>query len=500
MKRTGDELSGRSETKRVKVDLDEEADDQVMVIENKTEEPIALSESQQAALSSINEGRNLFITGNAGSGKSFIIERFKEQLLEAETVFYVTASTGSASYNVGGMTLHSFAGIGLGDKAVAVHMREMKAKYKDRVERWQKTEVLIIDEISMIEAEYFEKIDTVAKKVRGSDKPFGGIQVLLVGDMTQLPPVQKKGDVNQSKLAPLETRYAFHTSAWRGLNLKMIKLETNFRQQTDVPFTSFLNKIRVGEMGDEERAFMKSRDITINKDLIVPENATKLFPRRYSVNDTNSTELAKIDSPSVFYDAEIYFCPALQNNAKYQKSGNDDASEKKYPVDTRLELKVGASVLLCVNFHTESGLYNGSRGVIKKFVDLSPKEPPKKTLPNRPPLSPPKKLLLFPLVEFDNGERRIIKPNTWSQYEGKKLLSSFTQIPLILSYALTIHKSQGLTLDCALVDTDVFATGQLYVALSRVREANKLFLTKTRFQKILADPNVIAFYRKHNLL
>ncbi len=454
-----------------------------------------LSESQREALNSIIRGDNVFMTGGAGVGKSFLIEKIKEELTEMGRTYYICATTGSAAYGVEGMTIHSYAGIGLGDKEVNHHIKTIQKSSKDKVARWQATHTLIIDEISMLNADYFDKINLVAKTLRNRKTvAFGGIQVILVGDFFQIPPITPKADPNQKVLSKVGNKYAFQTQTWRELNLTMVNLKQNFRQQDDEKFKDFLNEIRIGNMTSKEEALMRNRDIS-RKDLVVPESATKIFPYRNDVLRTNQQELAKIHSESYFYDAEIYLCPALQRNAN-----NNNASPTQYPVDVRVELKVGASVLLCFNMNQEFGLFNGARGTIIKFVDLSPKEKEegeKKKESNK--TEKPKRV--FPMVLFDNGQKRIIREHTWSQYDKKTLLSSFTQIPLILSYAITTHKSQGLTLDAALVDVNTFCTGQFYVGASRARTFEGLFLTNFIKKKpILADPVVTAFYKKHNLL
>ena len=483
------------------------------------EEECTLSETQKIALDAIVRGENVFVTGKAGSGKSYLIGKIKERLAALGKTYYVTAATGSAAYNVAGMTLHSYAGIGLGDKDLSYHLKNIKSNGGESLARWKDTEVLIIDETSMISPLFFEKISSLAKNVRNrKTSAFGAIQIVLVADMFQLPPVPPRVDPNQKVLAKVENHYVFQTPTWRELNLTSIKLDVNFRQQGDEKFANFLNNIRVGILEKEEEAIIQSRDITRHA-LNVPENATKLFAYRNDVLRTNQEELTKIKSASLFYDAELYECATLRlKRARYEGSDasniQPDTNNTKFPVDTRIELKVGASVLLCFNMCQPAGLYNGTRGVIIKFLDIEPKvekgEDNSIKLKKNGKIAPKEVIpvegekqgkFVYPLVQFDNGEKRVIRPHTWSQYEGKKLVSSFTQIPLVLSYALTIHRSQGLTLNAALVNMKVFSTGQLYVALSRVRRLEDLYLTNTGVkQNVLADKNVIAFYEKHNLL
>lgn len=474
------------------------------------EEKYVLSETQQRALDAVERGENVFITGSAGTGKSFLIERIKESLTKAGRVFYVTATTGAAAYNIGGMTIHSFAGIGLGDKEISYHLKTIKdRKNAEKVERWNAVETLIIDEISMLAPAYLEKINTVAKTLRNRKTvAFGGIQIILIGDFTQLPPVPPKVDPNQKVLAKLDNQYVFQIPTWRELALTMVKLETNFRQKDDVAFNEFLGEIRLGNMTTKEEAIARSRDINRNKaTLKAPDGVTKLFSYRNDVLRFNNEELAKIDAPSFFYEAEIYEAPESYASTKPSTNGNNNnnksKSETSYPVETRIELKVGASVLLCFNMNRDEGLFNGSRGVIVRFADFTKKKEKddKKSGGTGGDVPDKEEPQIFPVVQFDNGVRRIIRPHTWSQYERKKLVKSFTQIPLVLSYAMTIHRSQGLTLDAVLVDMNVFACGQLYVALSRVRRLDALYVTNSHIkQQVLADKAVIAFYEKHHLI
>lgn len=456
--------------------------------EEEEEEKDTLSDSQRRGLDAVMRGESVFITGGAGTGKSFLIEKIKEKLLEEGRSFYVTATTSGAAYNIEGMTLHSFVGIGLGEKDVAYHVKTMKKSSSDKVARWNSIDTLIIDEVSMMSPLYFEKVNQVAKIIRNRKTvPFGGVQLILIGDMLQIPPIAPKVDPKQKVLAKVENQYIFQTPTWRELKPTMIKLDFNFRQQDDDTFKNFLNAVRVGTMTEKEIAVIKRRDI-YHKDVVVPEGATRIFSYRADVLRVNKDALDKIDSPSVFYEAEVFESQHITNASQY-------------PVDTRVELKVGASVLLRFNMNQEQGLFNGARGVIVKFVDVVSKKDDNKKKTKRDDEEEKPQTQPFPLVQFDNGEKRVIRPHTWSQYEKKKLISSFTQIPLALSYGMTAHMSQGLTLSAAQVDMRVFAPGQLYVILSRVRRLENLYLTNTNTKhQILADKAVVQFYQKNNLL
>ena len=456
------------------------------------------SESQKRALLLLLEGRSLFITGEAGTGKSYLIERVKEQLTKMRVSFCVTATTGSAAYNIGGITLHSFAGLGLGEGDVAKLVTRMLNRQADAMERWRSTRCLIIDEVSMLLPEYFEKLNYAAKRVRGNQLPFGGMQLLLVGDFFQLPPVDKDRPVGKiaEMQQPQKNRYIFQTAAWKALNPVLVKLDHNFRQQEDDHFRTLLHSVRLGAVGKEEEEALCAR----SKEKKVPDEVTKLFSDRATTQYVNRLEMAKIKSPSHYYEAEIYQCEALKKRLAAFPNNNNANNAKNYPVDKEIELKVGASVLLCCNLCQPMGLFNGSRGDIIDFVyedgsseaevDASDEEARRGAI-------------LYPLVRFYNGMEIIVTPYTWSQYEKDSLITSFTQVPIILRYAITIHKSQGLTLDSALVDCNFFESGQAYVAISRVRRLENLYLTNFKpanTKKIVSDPLVLKFYKESGLL
>ena len=465
------------------------------VVELVTEQ---LSESQAAALADVLAGKNVFITGGAGTGKSFLIERIKKELDERDIEYRVTASTGSAAYNIGGTTLHAFAGIGLGQDSIDWTVKQLK-KYDEKVDRLRKTRVLIIDEVSMIDHIYFDKINEVCKRIRNTSRlAFGGIQFVLVGDFLQIPPVP-----NKKQPATDKRRYIFQTDTWKELGLKLIKLRTNFRQQEDDRFKKLLDWVRVGHITEEEMKLLTSRDISALSKSLLPEDkeTTKLFSYRNDVHHTNNIELSKIDSPSQRYEAEKYLCPALiekqqQQEAQYGPS-KAATNTSAYPVEESIELKVGASVLLCgTNLDMNCGLFNGCRGIVTGFTESNLSEAEK--------ILGSKRQSCFPKVEFYNAEKRTIKPVVWEQRDGKVLMSSFTQIPLMLAYAVTIHRSQGLTLNAAQVAMKFFECGQAYVALSRVRALENLYLTNfvnnpKAKEQIMADPVVIKFYTENGL-
>jgi len=448
-----------------------------------------LSESQSRALACVLEGKNVFITGGAGTGKSYLIERIKKKLGELGKCYYTTATTGSAAYNVAGTTLHHYAGIGLGEGTVDKIVENFKRYKEINPPRWIDTDVLIIDEISMLATDYFDKINEVAKGVREEPyRAFGGIQVIMVGDMAQLPSIQKKGkEIDRSK------RYVFQTHTWKELRPVLLKLDFNFRQQGDDVFKDLLNSIRFGKLTAEAHALLASRDVSRLKEPVNEEEMTKLFAYRADVQRVNSLALEKIDAPIERFQAKVYFCDTLKKKHDDLLARGKTIPQPHYPVDDVIELKVGAAVLLCYNLNMDAGLYNGCRGEVISF-ELAPSK-----------AFTAERDVKYPRVRFYNGEVRIITPHTWEQKEHQVVITSFTQIPLMLAYSCTIHKSQGLTLTNGLVNTKCFETGQFYVAVSRFRELKDLHFTNFLSNKnikgqIMADPIVIKFYEDNNLM
>ena len=478
-------------------DEDSEKTEEVVFPAIETEKA-KLSESQSKALDLVLAGKNVFITGGAGSGKSYLIDTIKTRLEELGKTYYTTATTGSASFHIGGTTVHSYAGAGIGESTLQKTIKDIE-KNKDKVARWKNADVLIIDEISMLDPDYLDLINEVGKIMRKKPNlPFGGIQIILTGDYLQLPPIP-----NKRRPPTDDRRYSFQTTTWKELDLTMINLDFNFRQQSDDTYKKLLHSLRLGKLSPEEHALLASRDVSrLSKhEKIDDTNMTKLFAYRADVQRTNNEALGKIDAPVFHFEAEIYLCPALLKKQEEQAQYNNNKPVKtfNYPVEEVIELKVGASVLLCYNLDTEAGLYNGAKGVITEFHQIIPKGTPLEKI------GEPNKNFKFPVVRFYNGDERPVLPYTWQQKENKLLVSSFTQLPLILAYACTIHRSQGLTLTNGLVNAKCFETGQFYVACSRFRELKGLHLTNfinnnNIKAQIMADPIVIRFYEKHELL
>lgn len=427
-----------------------------------------MNAKQQEAYDAVLAGENVFITGPGGTGKSYLIEQIVNGLPKTMRVA-ITALTGCAAILLGqtARTLHSWAGIGLG-REPADALAELiykKRKVKGAYKSWLQTDMLIIDEISMMTPELFEKLDAIGRRLRLSSKPFGGIQLVLVGDFYQLPPIMKEGE---------RTKFLFSSPLWPAAVHKVVQLGEMIRQ-TDPVFQDLLLAIRHGSLNEEQMALLKSRQgLDWEGERIRP---TLLFPRRAEVDAINEANIAALTVNKTEYKVRTQVDEDAPRTSKELVRDPDFARyvevfDKDAPYDTTLVLAEGAQVMLIYNMNIEIGLVNGSRGVVTGFRNG------------------------IPVVLFKNGVEQAIGWHGW-QLDNYKGVSR-AQIPLRLAYALTIHKCQGATLDCAMVDIgeNVFEYGQAYVALSRVRSLDSLYIWSLNMQAIRTHPQVVDFYRR----
>ena len=466
-----------------------------------------LSQSQKKALDLvIKERRSVFITGSAGTGKSHLIRTLKWFLNHKEISYHISATTGSASFLLEGTTIHRF-GFGMQNGEVKEIVKKTKKYDREKIARWKSLRVLIIDEISMLPPDYFDKLNLYAQEIREIHGiPFGGLQLVLVGDFLQLPPVNK-----ERHPSPLANKYVFQTTSWASLKLQLVKLDTCFRQSEDEEWKKILDGIRIGELTEEnckklrERSAEASSSSFTSKPLKLPDNLTKLLGRRSRVQEINTNELTKIESPAKFFNGTTTEHGGGRGGRKNNDSLHTDKST--FAVDEFIQLKKGALVILCANLDVNSGLCNGSKGKVIGFTDdknntnsddSDDQEEEEKN--DKKKKGKPTHVRCYPIVQFFNGIIMTIEEYTWKIFEGKTHVLSFTQIPLILSYAITIHKCQGLTLDKALVEMNFFENGHAYVALSRVRKLDDLFLSCFSTKDIKADPLVIKYYTVNKLL
>jgi ATP-dependent DNA helicase PIF1 len=430
---------------------------------------LALSDAQQEALDAFKAGKNVFLTGPGGSGKSELIRRMVAE--EGKTI-QVCALTGCAAVLLdcpGTKTLHSWSGIGLANATNYIVVdRVVKNKYKRA--NWNEIDVLIVDEVSMMSKKLFDILDEIGRRTRKRlNTPFGGIQVVFSGDFYQLPPVGNEDD-------PDSSAFCFESDSWDATFDATVSLTRIFRQD-DLAYAKVLNNIRVGKITRKGLGLLTSRvGIQCEDELLRP---TILMPRRRDVDRYNQAELKKLDGEEHVFNVKVTRdSPMTTANSKPASQFTDKQVEHEFAylktsmmADQRLVLKEGTQVMCVANVEMESGIVNGSQGIVQGFEDG------------------------FPLVKFRNGLLKQVTPHTWSSDVVEGLGAQ--QVPLILAWAITIHKAQGVTLELARIDagSSIFESGQTYVALSRVKSLDGLYLTALDPQKIRVKTKVKEFYQ-----
>jgi len=450
-----------------------------------------LSADQQYAFKKFKSGENIFITGPGGTGKTRLIKYFVDYMESRSIKYQVCAMTGCAALLLGcnARTLHSWSGIKLArgnfEVILSAVLRNIKA-----VNAWKSVKVLIVDEVSMMSKKIFELIDRLARIIKkDSGRPFGGIQIVFTGDFFQLPPV---GDDAKD---PDTAKFAFESDKWFDVfPLKNnIQLTTIFRQ-TDPDYIKILLEIRRGEISEESIEILKNyvkRDY--NKDEHNGAMPTKLFPVKSKVEFVNNAMFSKLESDEIIFKSiertdyvtyvesgklidpvSLLKCRALSlQEMNYEL----ETMIKNVGIEKNMKLKRGAFVMCTYNIDLENGICNGSQGVIVDFKESIE--------------SPGIKL---PVVLFSNGIKRIINYQYWQNDEYPSIVVG--QIPLCLAWALTIHKIQGATLEMADMDLgkSIFEFGQVYVALSRIRSLNGLYISEFYPHRVKANPIVKQFY------
>ncbi len=400
---------------------------------------------QEESLEILKTGANVFLTGEPGSGKTYVINEYVDWLLAAGVQVAITASTGIAATHIGGMTIHSWSGIGARDTLAPRDIDQLLQKEK-LVRRMQKTKVLIIDEISMLDARLLDMVDTVLKATRQTTEPFGGLQIIYVGDFFQLPPIAKRGEYAQ---------YAFESGAWESSRPLVCYLSDQFRQEDEL-LLGLLKSIRKNEI-DEEHFSLLNEQTDISFDGIEP---TKLYTHNADVDSVNAGKLGELSG-------------AIR---KYQMLGQGDKRLQELLVKNclspkTLELKEEAMVMFTKN-NFEGGYVNGTLGRVVSFdADDG-----------------------FPVVETTNKRHIRVKPTSWDVMDDGKIMASVAQLPLRLAWAITVHKSQGMSLDAAEIDLSrAFVFGQGYVALSRVRSLKGLKMLGMSPTALRVDPKIVGY-------
>ena len=436
-----------------------------------------LSLEQQIAFDKYINGNNIFITGPGGSGKSALIKKIYDHAFSRFQNIQVTALTGCASVllNCKAKTLHSCTGIGLGNGTLDQLVTKIK-KNKFAKEFWKKINILVVDEVSMLSLKLFNLLNDIGKIIRNNySKPFGGIQLIFSGDFFQLPPVGNIEDIDTQ-------RFCFESDDWNltfhyDCQIQLVKI---FRQKDQI-YSTILNQIREGKIKKKtNELLLQYIDRNYDANLIV--EPTKLYPTRKKVELINNSKMVSLKGDEKIFkikyitDLEITKGEKLIQ-LKFPEKDIEcelDFLSNNLICDKEIKLKVGSQVMCIVNIQGEFDieLCNGSQGIVTKFCEITQ----------------------YPYVKFNNGIERIMTRHVWISDKIPGI--GVSQVPLILAWALTIHKSQGATLDAAEIDigSDIFECGQTYVALSRVKSLDGLYLTSFDINKIRINKKVKDFY------
>ena len=388
---------------------------------------------QALALEIMLSGENVVLTGAAGSGKTFTLNQFIKLAKNSGKKVSVTATTGLAATHLGGNTIHAWSGIGIYDYL----SRKFFEKFpKTRAEIIKNTDILVIDEISMLHDFRLDMVEEICRTIRQNDKPFGGIQVILCGDFFQLPPINRNGSRTGG--------FAIHSNAWKIAEFTICYLDENYRQKND-KLSEILNALRADDLRRKHAQSLLDRiDIEPNFESDdFSKNLTELHTTNIDVDKINEQKLAELEGE------EFHFVQTTTGAKNYVET-----LQKSVLAPELLRLKKGALVMAVKNAQNRQYV-NGSIGEVIDFERLTD----------------------YPIVQFRNGKIITMVPETWEMRDGEKKRASIIQIPLRLAYAITVHKSQGMTLDAARIDLrKAFSEGMGYVALSRVRSLDRLYL------------------------
>lgn len=425
---------------------------------------------QSEALEVLKTGANVFLTGEPGSGKTYTINAYIAWLQRNNVWPAVTASTGIAATHLGGATIHSWSGIGIREDITAQDIDALLQNERI-VKRIRNTAVLIIDEVSMLSCTTLDMVNTVVKAVRESELPFGGMQIVFVGDFFQLPPVVKRqyrrdamdfdtASYSDGSEYNTDHAFAFLSRAWNEANVLTCYLDEQHRQ-ADTTFLEILTAIRTQSYEEMHHELLSKR---IGK----PQSATHLYAHNVNVDMVNAREIAKLPGKE-----RMFVMTGTGSKFLIEKLKNGCLSPEHLP------LKVGAKVMFTKN-DPEGRYANGTLGEVVSFDS-----------PNH-----------FPVVETRDGRTLVAEPVEWRLDDQGAILANIRQVPLRLAWAITIHKSQGMSLDAAHIDlTNIFEHGQGYVALSRVRTLDGITLTGVSPQSLTVHPAVIEkdiYFKEHS--
>jgi len=401
--------------------------------------------NQKQALDTLKLGYNVFLTGAAGSGKTYVLNEYIKYLKKNGVNVAITASTGIAATHMNGKTIHSWAHIGIKDSLTEADLNKIYGRTDFRMQMMA-AQVLIIDEISMLHDYRLDIVDRVLRKIHQNELPFGGIQVVLCGDLFQLPPVTRFGQ---------EVRFVNESEVWNNMDLYICYLDEQYRQN-DESFLKILNEIRADSVSQQSLELLAAR---MNKKDI-DKDATRLFTHNVDVDSINMLELDKLKGKTHIFQM------ISKGDAYVAKSLSDNCL-----APAELKLKEGAVVMFVQNNY-KKGYVNGTIGRVIKF---------EKETGN-------------PIVKTTNGKKIIVGSASWRLEEGDYVVAEINQIPLRLAWAITVHKSQGMTLDYAEVDLSKSFTGGMgYVALSRVKSLDNLSIIGINNNSLKISPKIIEF-------
>lgn len=411
---------------------------------------------QDQALSILKTGANVFLTGEPGSGKTHTINEYVAYLRSRGIEPAITASTGIAATHIGGMTIHSWSGIGIKTKLDKHELNRITSN-KYVTKRVRNAKVLVIEEVSMLTSETLFMVDTVCRKIKQSSESFGGMQVIFAGDFFQLPPVVKREIENDSQTTLLDkssARFAFDSPAWAEANPVVCYLTEQHRQDDD-DLLAVLTAIRQGTFNGDHLNQVKTRKIEYHE---VPDSTPKLFSHNTNVDRVNNAVLAKLPGESKVFNMSSQGTDAIVSMLK-----------KGCLSPEMLYLKIGAVVMFTKN-NPKEGFVNGTLGIVEGFNKTS----------------------YYPVIKIKNVRRIEVKPMEWSVEENGKVRALISQLPLRLAWAITVHKSQGMNLDSAVMDlSHVFEFGQGYVALSRVRRLSGLYMLGWNERTFQVHPDIL---------
>lgn len=426
----------------------------------------AYAMTQEQALTILKTGANVFLTGEPGSGKTHTVNQYIAYLRDHEIEPAITASTGIAATHIGGMTIHSWSGIGI-KKRLTPYDLDRIVSTEHVVKRVRRTKILIIDEISMLSGTMLDMVDAVCQEVHGKHEAFGGMQVIFVGDFFQLPPVVRSGDevVSTDDLfgSPAKSHFAFGASSWKHAQPITCYLTEQHRQK-DTDFLAVLSAIRGNCVEEMHVAHIERRQTPFDA---IPDTIPKLFAYNADVDRVNVDMLATLQTPTKTFQMTSEGGDALV-----------EALKKGCLSPETLVLKEGA-VVMCTKNNLREGFVNGTQGTVVGFSKGSG----------------------YPIIETRNKTTCVIEPMEWTIEENGRVRARITQIPLRLAWAITVHKSQGMSMDAVAMDlSQVFEFGQGYVALSRVRALEGLFMLGWNERSFQVDPTIQAqdeLFRNH---